>query len=304
MKFSLNTFLKVLSLFTLFSVSLSTANTAKAAIADNACDPLYYESLSARAWLEAQREITQNQNLILKPDSVFEYTCFDRLVRELAVHATNMLSETSNYGTPLNSTSMDVALQNLVGTSLIAYIDNNFGSKSSSGTRYSLLSGHNTAVDSSGTAINHVPQNIATNSAPYSCEIMSEIWQKAKCMNFISNADTDGFFTFQEYTSGDDKRQLPVACTSIAPQWQENLNTALQTGPWTNDPVQTYYTDTNAQDCSGGNCPCSGDGIDTGLRVTIDGTAYDERICLQPGCRYHYGGSLGSGSASAGCYGQ
>ena len=38
------------------------------------CDPDYYESLEARAWLEAQREITQNQNLIYKPDSALEYT--------------------------------------------------------------------------------------------------------------------------------------------------------------------------------------------------------------------------------------
>ena len=45
----------------LFALSLlSSSVVANAQVfADDPCDPLYYESLEARAWLEAQREITK-----------------------------------------------------------------------------------------------------------------------------------------------------------------------------------------------------------------------------------------------------
>ena len=47
-----------------------------AEIAPQSCDSNYWRQLSSRAWLEAEREIMQNQNLIFKPDSVLQYTCF------------------------------------------------------------------------------------------------------------------------------------------------------------------------------------------------------------------------------------
>ncbi len=279
--------------------------SAVSAIADSPCDSLYYQSLSARAWLEAQREITQNQNLILKPDSVFEYTCFDRLVRELADHADELLSETSNFGTPLGTNSMDQALQNLVGTSLETYINNNFGSKGASLGSYNLLGGH-----PSGAGLSSEPRSIL-NGPNYSCDIMRRVWQAAKCINFAQNAATDGFFTLQEYaTDPIDKRRLPLACTSPLASWNTNLTTALMSGPWTNDPVQTYFNLTRPQNCSGGNCACTGSPpIPTGVRITRSGTSpstYDEHVCLQAACRYHPGGQLTSGgsTAAAGCYGR
>ena len=36
----------------------------------NTCDPDFLEVMEARAWEEAQREITQNANIIARPDSV------------------------------------------------------------------------------------------------------------------------------------------------------------------------------------------------------------------------------------------
>jgi len=279
---------------------------AQGLIANSPCDPTYYESLSARAWLEAQREITQNQNLILKPDSVFEYTCFDRLVRELADHADEMFSETGRYGNPLGSTSMDNALQSLVGTSLITYINNNFGSKAPGVVgAYNLLAGHPAA-----TGINHQPRSINDNIS-YSCDIMARVWQAAKCINFISNATTDGFFTFEEYAvSAVDKRHLPTSCTAINTNWNSNLNTALTSGPWAHDPVNTYFTLTNPINCVGPTCPCSTPPIPTGIEVIRTGSnnnRYPEFICLQPGCHYHPGGddlATGIADPGPGCYGR
>lgn len=301
------TLLTILGLFTFVNISAPNAYAGSVpTIADSPCDALYYESLSSRAWLEAQREITQNQNLILKPDSVFEYTCFDRMVRELAVHAQDMLSETSSYGQPLDTNSMDQALQNLVGTSLINYINGNFGSKTT-GDSYNLLFGH-----AAGTGISHEPQPI--NSGPgYTCNVMERVWNAAKCMNFASNAATDGFFTFQEYAAGPDKRRLPTtaaACPDVTTAWTNNLNNALISGPWTNDPMESYFDLITPTNCGGGTCACTGDPVPTGVPVVRTGADtvndYEEHICLQPGCRYHPGGVLNSTgvTAAAGCYGR
>lgn len=288
-----------LLLFMFYMIFYPVGTTqAASVIADTPCDSLYYESLSARAWLEAQREITQNQNLILKPDSVFEYTCFDQLVNELADHGDELLSETNNFGVALGANSLDIALNNLIGTSLNAYIGNNFG-----GGTYNLLAGHPAAA-----GISHNPGTISGGT--YSCNIMSRVWQAAKCMNFASNSETDGFFTLAEYATNVDKRHLPTVCAPVTTSWTTNLTTALTSGPWTNDPVQTYQTLTAAQDCTGGGaCPCDGDPIPTGVRVIrsgYDNNDYDENICLQPGCRYHPGGALNIGGAAAaeGCYGR
>lgn len=255
-------------------------------IADSPCDDLYYETLSARAWLEAQREITQNQNIILKPDSVFEYTCFDRMLYELADHGDEMLSENSAYGTSsgVSNTSLDSALQDVVVDSLITYIDMNFGSKSTPSTGYNLLGGH-----TAGAGLYHQPQSLSSMPATYTCNIMSRVWQAAKCINFITNADYDGFYTFEEYATSLDKRHLPTACTPITGNWTGNAAAAITSGPWTNDPVETYFDQIQAEDCASGTCVCNGDPIPTGLKVVRSGTSineYEEHICLQPGCRY------------------
>ncbi|PCI56824.1 MAG: hypothetical protein COB36_00690 [Alphaproteobacteria bacterium] len=291
-------------LLTLFIFTgISNVHAVAPVIPASPCDALYYETLSARAWLEAQREITQNQNLILKPDSVFEYTCFDMLVKELAVHGTEMLSETSAFGTPLSNTSLDNTLQSLVISSLYAYHQANFGYYPG------LLGGH-----TAGLAVFHNPRsNISSIPSSYNCDIMEKVWHAAKCINFASNSTTEGFFTLAEYagTSVLDKRTIPSLCTPIPAQWAANLTTALTTGPWTNDPVQTYITQLTPPTCpSTGSCSCSGDPIPTGLNVSRAGTGvtvtnYEEHICLQPGCRYHPGGVLyGTTSETAGCYGR
>lgn len=288
-------------------------------IASTPCDTLYYESLSARAWLEAQREITQNQNIILKPDSVLEYTCFDMFLRELSDHAANMLSETTSFGGPMSSSSMDNALQNLVGVSLQAYGSGNFGH----GTPrlYALLGGH-----SAGSAVSHSFSNITGGT--YTCDIMARVWQAAKCINFSAHSTfpppgtpTDGFYTFQEYADITnpanimDKRHRPQACTSVTlkAQWATNLAFAYVTPPWTRDPMRSYIANITAPTCATSPCRCQVGGVDVvPIRTGIDvkrpapaPTEYEEKICVQPGCRYNplNGDVDGNGSADPeGCY--
>ncbi len=287
------------ALVALLSLPISFSTSHAQVIADSPCDNAYYESLTARAWLEAQREITQNQNIILKPDSVLQYTCFDQLVWELGDHADEMLSETNYYGMPLSTTSMDTALNNLVLSSIGAFVSGNY-------TSLSLLGGH-----PAGTAINHTVSKTYGRSSSYSCDVMKRVWHAAKCINFITDANYDGFHTFSEYATNPlDKRRLPSACMPLLGNWSANLVSALTTGPWTNDPLQTYLSETTPQTCSGANCECDGKPIPTGVVVSGQSpgpASYDEKICLQPGCRYHPGGFPlipGESDVPEGCYGR
>lgn len=242
--------------FVLFLALLFAARIAQAGappIADTPCDEDYYQSLSARAWLEAQREITQNQNLILKPDSVLEYTCFDLYLRELAQHAEDMLSETKKFGAPLDANSMDDALNDLVGTALMNYIKENY---ETGNPDYDLLGGHPAAQ-----GIDHVPAKIVGGA--YSCEIMGRVWQAAKCINFISDPKEDGFYTFDEYAAQDDKRHLaPERCGPVHKQrFNDNIQAAFLNPVWTHDPVVTYLENIDPANCA------VLDPIPTGIKV-------------------------------------
>ncbi|GEM_PF-1546119 len=53
----------------------------------NTCDPDFWDVLKDRAWAEGQREITQNNNLIARPDSVLSLTCFDSFMDHLTDYA-------------------------------------------------------------------------------------------------------------------------------------------------------------------------------------------------------------------------
>ena len=117
------TSLRAFAVITLALVMVTHTTNAQT-IADSPCDPEYFESLKSRAWLEAQREITQNQNLIFKPDSVLEYTCFGGHLAELSVHAADMFSENPRWG--VNPGDMLGALTDLVYTAQVSYIEANF----------------------------------------------------------------------------------------------------------------------------------------------------------------------------------
>lgn len=297
------------------------SGTAKAAvvppIAPTPCDTLYYESLSARAWLEAQREIVQNQNLILKPDSVMEYTCFDMFLGNLANRATNLLSENSGFGG--NASNMDNALQDVVARALIAYGVGNFGHGASG---YNLLGGHD-----AGNAIYHKFQNISGPTLNYNCDIMDRVWQAAKCIDMgthytigpgpAGGVTTDGFFTFQEYAdvtsvaNAYDKRHRPRGChasdlSAYKAKWNANLIAAYITPPYTKDPVRTYIQEITASSCAGSPCTCEVAPIPTGVTVTRaieTPLSYEDKVCVQPGCRYNPPGGKINGSVHAeGCY--
>ena len=274
---------KSAKLFGAIALALFVSYPASAQFADSPCDTDYYDGLEARAWLEAQREITQNQNLIVKPDSVLEYTCFDGHLAELGDHADEMFSETTRWGTILPSTSMDTALDNLAGSAMTSYINANF--------EHTFLGGRSSEDFE------------AVSGSSYNCDRMMAVWQDAKCTNF-GDRSHDGFFTLQNYVDdSEDKRQLPESCDKPASQWDDNMEEALNQEPsaserWLEDPVETYYNRLFPTSSS-----CAGtESIRTGLVVRqskSDPEYYNEHICVVPGCFWEPSGAGSSPTSPA-----
>ena len=239
------------------------------------CDADIMLAMETRAWLEAQREITQNQNLIAKPDSVMEYTCFDSFLDVLALEAANMFSENTSVWTGgsvalITNTDMDNALSELVGASMNEYITTNFG--------HSFLGGRGS---------NDYTPSATISGAAYTCDRMNVVWQNAKCLNFATRPE-DGFLTFDQHASND-PRNLPTGseCTGDT-RWSTYIDATFNSPDWrttydTNiDDTYTLSSEyTEPGDCSDARM------IRTGLRIFDDGTTIQDAVCLNPGCFYN-----------------
>jgi len=235
------------------------------------CDPAYWTAMKSRAWMEAQREITQNQNLIYKADSVLEYTCFNRFLSSLGGNAVNLFSETQRWGDVLPDTSMDEALENLVANGLAAYQTGNFD-HDFLGDRADGMD-HNLAFAFEGAGY------------VYTCDVMSQVWQAAKCMNFIDEADLDDFFFLRDY-EGMDPRELPLGLEcNPDPAWANRIAEADNTAEQYLEADYEAYADFFSA------AGCTADPIPTGVQVQRVGTApYAEFVCVNPGCGYTGGG--------------
>jgi hypothetical protein len=206
--------------------------------------------------------------LIFKPDSVLEYTCFDSYLDHM-VNSTMtrpLFSMSPRWGGPAGDIS--ASLSN-VASAAAGYDTSNF--------TLGVLGGRTS-----------VPYPVRSTAVPntYGCNTMNEVWNVAKCMNFIQNPDTDGFFTFADYAGSADKRTLPSPCTAPV-AWQNNLDIALLDPPWQEDAVFTYFEDIFPRSTACGDPTFSK--LRTGLVINrADSTPkiYNEYICLVPGCHY------------------
>ncbi|MEM9469635.1 MAG: hypothetical protein AAF988_05675 [Pseudomonadota bacterium] len=292
----------------------ASVNAQPVTPAPQACDPDYWEVLSSRAWMEAEREIQQNQNLIFKPDSVFEYTCFDRLLAHTATNAGSIFSHTGYFGGEIIPEESALGLRNSIGKvvyeSLKVHINDNYS--------HTFLGGRAAHMDANSRDTNMIlgatsPGYTALFSGSFgTCQIMRDIWQTSKCANFVDNSEfdgsddsqsSDGFYPFDALTSADgsktiagyadsitDARGLPTQCsgTSAMGTWSSNiasieshLNSSFRT------PLAIIYsnvytrTDANAP----GNC---GYAIPTGVTVytTADQEGTPDGVCTRPGCTY------------------
>lgn len=175
-----------------------------------ACDPEYMDALEARAWLEMQRELLQNQNIITKPDSVLEYSCF-----------TNDLWNLVNYNQPggdpdtwlfseggcCNTPNVDPsALDRVVGTLVYAateyWILQHFWVKQNNDDALGGRAPGTTSKD------NWNYGDGLGDDKNYLCTNMSAVWDIAHCDYFSSQNPTEGFYDFAYY-AGQDPRVLP-----------------------------------------------------------------------------------------------
>ena len=271
-------------------------------LADNAapatpCDPQYMDALEARAYLQAQREITQNQNLIYKPDSVLEYTCFQQFLNAAGTNWDDrQFSETTRWDTAgFDATTTDLALSKVAGEALSSYIALNFP-HAYLGGRAEGAGPYDPSGDVGGTE--------------YTCDVMAQVWDLAKCKNFFDRMDTDAFFDFPYY-SGQDPRQYPsgglfAACAAPASEINGALgiaynnrqashtlspeNNFLDGVTYNEDPVTTYLSLILPKGATVGNTTVScatTPPIPTGVTVTRAGIPpYLDAVCPNPGCSY------------------
>lgn len=280
-------------------------------IAQQTCDTQVWKTMESRARLETEREIMQNQNLIFKADSILNYTCFD----SFAAHAAQNVGVLFTHTTYFNGTQviawgspygMDYALDRAVIGSMKPYIEKNFD--------HSYLGGRGQYVGLSSPVVNNVP----SRGKQYQCDVMSEVWKVAKCLNFIhvqQFSTTDGFYPFIDiqglngnqpvagYANASiaDTRKFPTECTGspIPGSTWETLyrDSRNETGFGANDrfyqygsPMRNTFTAVRELVEPAGTC---GDAIPTGVMVILGpGTSaqrYMDGICTNPGCSYRKG---------------
>lgn len=231
---------------------------------EEACDPQIWESIEAKALLEAHYENVVNESQIFKPDSVFEYSCFDMYVVYTGAVVGPVFSENQSWG-PVpghDPQSLDNALYASVLESLVTYLAQNFD--------HTFLGGR----DESG----------ITNDG--SCQVMYEVWNAAKCRNFLQD-DSDAFFSFDELSSVEEIRLLPERCDN-APDWEDMIEIAYDDPPWWQEyqtPItETYVTvdwllepNTCSQPVARGHV----------IVETFPNGAFPDAICTNPGCIYN-----------------
>ena len=313
------------ALILLHSMPLSVAQAATAAtapdIASQPCDTQYWKQMSARAWMEAEREIMQNKNLIFKPDSVLEYVCFDQFVNIAAFEGGDIFTHTKYFGQEIikraSNEALHKSLNNVVYASLIKYINNSFG--------HDFLGGR-----AGGMSITNKDSQFQAPSGPsgYTCKTMKHVWKAAKCSNFVDNANfenTDGFYPFATikghngtpdvagYDDIQEVRQWPSSCgaePSFGPagSWQQQINLASNMKGGGGDklykfkePLAAIYEEVGDK-LEPGNCNVNTP-IKTGIKVIVnDKESYDDAVCTNPGCVYNKTGNCikvpvtGSGS--------
>lgn len=81
--------MRALGITALVALGLVSAFIApRPAFAQTTCDPDFLDVMEARAWMTSNREMEAAQKLIMKPDSVLEYSCFNSRLTRVATQAT------------------------------------------------------------------------------------------------------------------------------------------------------------------------------------------------------------------------
>ncbi|PZQ44618.1 MAG: hypothetical protein DI551_09715, partial [Micavibrio aeruginosavorus] len=290
---------------------------ASGAIAQQTCDTQVWQTMEARARLETEREIMQNQNLIFKADSILNYTCFDSFAAHASANIGVLFTHTTYFGgaeiIPWGEPwGVDFAMDNVVYKSMDPYLTGNFD-RGQAATVGSYLGGRGQHLGLAAPEINPV----GSRGRTYACNVMNEVWRAAKCMNFlhVQQFNLDGFFPFINlapteggtavagYETHNDIRQFPTPCANSTPitgsTWLDMFRRSRnETAFGTGDPLYAYHVPLNVaftqirEKLEPGAC---GPAILTGVQVIrgvgSTGDKYDDGVCTNPGCVFQKGGT-------------
>ena len=280
----------------------SFANAGAGTIASQTCDTQVWKTMEARARIETEREIMQNQNLIFKPDSILSYVCFDKFaghasenVGVLFTHTNYWQKEIIPWGAPYG---MDNAMQKVVIGSLTPYIQGNFN--------HAYLGGRGQNIQNLGTP----PQpTFSGKGGTYSCGEMAKVWAAAKCLNFMHNDEfgkTDGFHPFVTltgqsniagYDSIKEVRKFPTACGGEPihdSTWEKAFRTSRNEKSFGDpneqykfgEPLQKNFKDVRDKIAPASEQKC-GQPVKTGITVILgpgNNKTHEDGVCTNPGC--------------------
>ncbi|MCK6418502.1 MAG: hypothetical protein L6Q57_06140 [Alphaproteobacteria bacterium] len=261
-----------------------------------ACDADFMNQIYAVANLNAQRDMVMDQVLIRKPDSVLEYSCFDKLANRAAVIGGALFSETGvNTMLPIGDvieTQMistqpvnvpsPALLPAQTGTTvigpLVTYITNNF---------YHAFLGFPAGHDGDIGA--------GSGDLAYNCDFMNDVSFLARCENF----GTDTQFFSLDWLAKNDPRAMPAMCTGGTGISQELINLAANKNFSfvKGDKMETYQDWLADPNACGPAIPTgivvpilkrTIDPIDGTVRTTVSGS-YQEHVCPNPQCFYDPG---------------
>ena len=305
----------ILALFALIGSGFGVQHAKAQEIAPQPCDPIFYEQMRSKAWLETQREITQNQNLIFKSDSVFDYSCFDQFAKKVAYEGGFIFTHTDFFDGPIitrgNAGSVHRSIQRIVFDSVHNFRNSNFD--------HSWLGGRGhypgiDLLDGPQTKELHLVRELfdpaADTSSAYACGVMAQVWEKAKCLNFIGAdefKDSDGYYPIKTieafgegaeiegYDTFQDVRkfppEMPRCGRPFAVTYEAEVPKSINV-PEIYDyqtPLGEVFLDVLDKTFPG---LCGKAGIKTGVTVILaDGPAHEDGVCTNPGCTYQESGT-------------
>lgn len=178
--------MKKAGLFKIIAATLILVASAGVARAqDPLCDTALFTQMTQRAHLLGQMDTSIMENLVYKPDSVLEYTCFNRF---MGVSVNNM----SYYMTPFYITDV-------IQVGVTNYLFANFGH---------TYMGDRLIAGPAGT-----PPPVGT----YVCDAMTYVWEGAKCFNFAQTEPQDSMYSPYEFAGATDIRSFVGTCSGPMP---------------------------------------------------------------------------------------
>lgn len=222
----------------------------------DACDSDFMNQIYAKAYMEAERQNVVGAFLIRKPDSVLEYTCFNKMASRAATIAAPIFTETQDWINKevliwgeINKTDIDTAkrltgkVEDLIPTVaagkaaippwqyqviMNVFMGTDRVDKSiqevvlkSVGTYLTQNFSH-TFIGGT-TTMDYPNGGVFEPSIDYDCDMMEKVHHYAKCVNFNSDDHyKDKFFSFQDLASYD-PRLLPDPCGGPPPIGPPNI---------------------------------------------------------------------------------